>query len=213
MFKDSIEIIEFTLELIKKKQVKPDPCIAIYDLYRHLEVMRGEMSLLISFMQRDWREYNKNTQHGSRMKKWVVFVNQHLHEYIDSKYMLFCKILKLENNSHEYRGVLMQNFFSKRLNCHVNKYFDYPQFDDEMGLTLYNFKLIKLEQKGSMIRKDDIWSKSNIALQDDEARKLFIQEMQNDLERLVHFIVIFEEVILQQCTLEDMIIKKQDYTS
>ena len=47
-------------------------------------------------MQRDWRDYNEDTQHGSRMKKWVVFVNQHLYDYINLKHMLFCKILKLE---------------------------------------------------------------------------------------------------------------------
>ncbi|MDQ7060408.1 MAG: hypothetical protein Q9M43_04510 [Sulfurimonas sp.] len=146
MFKDTIEILNFTLELIKNKQVKQKPAKEIYDLYTHLNEMKKKMNLLIHFMQRDWREYNEDTQHGSRMKKWVVFVNQELYDYVDSKYMMFCKVLKLERTPFPYEGVLTMNFFNKRLNCKLNKYLDLPVFDDEMTLTLYSFNFVALEQ-------------------------------------------------------------------
>jgi len=58
MFKDIIEILEFTLNSVKNKQVKEHTCMEIYDLYRHLHTTRKSMNILISFMEQDWRDYN-----------------------------------------------------------------------------------------------------------------------------------------------------------
>lgn len=217
MFKDTIEIAEFTLELIKNKQVKQNPCKEVYDFYRHLHSMSESMKLLINMMQVDWREYNENTQHGSRMKKWVLFANQDLHEYIDNKYMLFCKIRKLEKIPFPYDGVLTKNFLHNTLNCKVNKYLDYPQFDDEMQLTHFHFNFAKLPQRDYRhsdveIDRDKLWTKSISNLQDNATRETFIQEMQSDLERFNLIPLELEKVLKQQCTMDDMFVRKEPYS-
>ena len=212
MFKDTLKIITFTLELIKNKQVKQKPCIEIYDLFRHMHTMQGKMDLLITMMQRDWREYNENTQHGSRMKKWVVFVNQDLDKYIEAKYKMFCKILRLESTPFMYHGVLTKNFYKKELGCKPNQYLSHPQFDDEMNLTLYRFNFMELEQRNYLysdeeIEREELWSESFIPLQDDAERASFIDAMQKDLEIFTSYIFTLEDMIQKQCTVDDLLMK------
>ncbi len=216
MLKDTLEILEFTFELIKNKQVKQNHCIETYDLYRHLDLMRERMDLLIKFVQRDWRDYNEDTQHGSRMKKWVVFVNQELHEYVDSKYMMFCKVMKLENAPFSYEGVLTKNFLHKTLNCKVNKYLNYPRLDDEMKLTHYHFNLTKLPQRNyeysdAGIDRNKLWSKQIIDLQEDKVREAFIKEMEKDLERLNLLSLEFEKLLVHRYSMKDMFIKDEAF--
>jgi len=213
MFKDTIEILEFTIDLIKNKQVKKNPAIEVYDIYRHLHIMKRRMNLVIKFMEKDWRNYNTNTQHGSSMKKWVVFVNQDLHEYVDSKYMLFCKILKLEKGSFMYKGVLTLNFLHKTLNCKANKYFDFPNFDNEMTFTNYSFNFHKLEQRDYRysdieIDRDSLWSKSITALQDDTLRNNHLANMRSDVDKIDTCIAELETFLQENFTVQDMLVRE-----
>ena len=166
-------------------------------------------------MQRDWRDYNEDTQLGSLMKKLVVFVNQHLYDYINLKHM-FCKILRLEKTPFQYKGVLTKNFLDTRISCKANKHLNLSQFDDEMKLTLFSFKFVKLEQRDYTyndieIDRDDRWGESTITLQDDDKRESFINEMKSDVKTLENIISNLEKILLQQCTLSDILIKEEEY--
>jgi hypothetical protein len=208
MFKDTITLTQFALFQIQENKIKEDACKEIYDVYRHLHVMREKMHLILNYLSREIDFSDTTTSFESPTDKWVFFINKDIRAYEDLKYKLFCILSRLEVLQYPERGVLQSNFLSKALNCKVDEYTRVSHINEELQLVLYQFNLIK-EDCPKYRRFEELFTKLSVDVSSADAKRSVIEEALADEKNLEALLNEFEQILQERCSIQNLFVTKE----
>lgn len=205
MFSDIVEITSFTFELLEADKIQKKNAKKVYDTYRTLYDLVQQAELVTSYLSREIdNSHDIRTSFGTQRKKWLFFSNKEIYKYENLKYRLFCYLSSLDSDAMFDGGILSKNFFSKSINCKIDEYTQITKVDDELGLEIYSFNLLK-ENCPPMRGHDELFTSSVVDLNIDNNRQIVIEKAKEDRLLLMEILEKFKQYMVNKYTITDLV--------
>jgi hypothetical protein len=212
MYKDTVEILSFVLQVLKENDKTAFKGHGVYDIYRQFyRVVRAADHILIHYLQKRFDDMSTST-FKSVEEKWIYFNNKNLRGYEAARHKLLVMLwaIQSEDANHKYDSIFSNNFLSKSLSGRIDEYTTVSKIDDDFQLTMYHFNFVTDVEKVSPFRSfEELFSKVVFDLSDQEKRDRLVKETKKQIDDIHDLLKEYEAIMLDYYTIGDLFLEDE----